>query len=125
MNTINKKILIVEDDEDFQYILEKKFTMEGFFVVTAKDGKEGIAIAEKEKPDLILSDILMPNMDGVAMAKKIRGGNANIPIIFLTNIQDVDNTIDAQKSNVFDYLIKSNTSIDDIVTKAKEKLGIK
>ena len=74
-NKISKKILIVEDDEDFVFILEKKFTMEGFLVVTAKDGQEGAAVAEKEKPDLILSDILMPNVDGMAMAKKIREFN--------------------------------------------------
>ncbi len=125
MTKINKKILIVEDDEDFLYILQKRFTIEGFSIVIAKNGEEGIIVAEKEKPDLILSDILMPKMDGIVMAKKIKESNANVPIIFLTNIKDVDYTIDIQKSDKFDYLIKSDTRINDIVAKSKIKLGLK
>ena len=123
-NKISKKILIVEDDEDFVFILEKKFTMEGFLVVTAKDGQEGAAVAEKEMPDLILSDILMPNVDGMAMAKKIREFNATVPIIFLTNLKDIDYTASAQASDNFGYLIKSDTRIDQIVAKSKIALGL-
>jgi two-component system OmpR family response regulator len=124
MTKLNKKILIVEDDEDFLFIIKKKFTMEGFSIIDAKDGEEGAATAEREKPDLILSDMLMPKMDGEAMAKKIREFNAKVPIIFLTNIKNTDYTADVQKSNNVDYLIKSDTRIDDIVAKAKIKLGI-
>lgn len=123
MTKINKKILIVEDDEDFLYILEKKFTTEGFSVVTAKDGQEGIAVAEKEKPDLILSDMLMPKIDGITMAKKIRESNATVPIIFLTNIKDTRYAA-VQESGEFDYLIKSNVRINDIINKTKVKLGL-
>lgn len=124
MTKRNKKILIVEDDEDFIYILEKKFTAEGFSIFTAKDGQEGIAVAEKEKPDLILSDMLMPKMDGITMAKKIRESNATVPIIFLTNMKDTDYTNNIQKSDNFDYLIKSNVRINDIINKTKAKLGL-
>ena len=123
MTKINKKILIVEDDEDFLYILEKKFTTEGFSDVTAKDGQEGIAVAEKEKPDLILSDMLMPKIDGITMAKKIRESNATVPIIFLTNIKDTRYAA-VQESGEFDYLIKSNVRINDIINKTKVKLGL-
>ncbi len=124
MEKNDKKILIVEDDEDFTYILQKKFTMEGFLVVSAKDGQEGIAMAEKENPDLIISDVLMPKMDGIAMAKKIREKNIDVPIIFLTNTKDTDLTIDAQSSDKFEYLLKSNTRIGEILEKVKNKLGI-
>jgi DNA-binding response OmpR family regulator len=120
----DKKILIVEDDEDFGFILQKKFTMEGFTVVLAKDGEEGIAMTEKEKPDLIFSDVLMPKMDGVEMAKKILKTGSHPQIVLLTNLSDVDFTADMQNSKEVDYLIKSNTRIDEIVKKAKEKLGI-
>ena len=118
---INKKILIVEDDKDFLAILQKKFTIEGFSIVTAENGEEAVEIAEKEIPDLILSDVLMPKMDGVVMAKKIREFNKNVPIILLTNLKDAD----YDKSNGFDYLIKSELHIDEIVTKSKIKLGLK
>ena len=131
MNKINiprgaqAKILIVEDDEDFLSILKIKFTAEGFSVVTAKDGEEGIRVAEKEKPDLIFTDVLMPKMGGIEMAKKIKESNENALIIFLTNMKDSDDTSEVKKSGDFDYLIKSDLRINDIVEKAKIKLGLK
>lgn len=124
MTSINKKVLIVEDDEDFVFILEKKFTGEGFSVVAAKDGQEGIVMAEKEKPDLILSDMLMPKMDGVEMATKIRTFDAQVPIMFLTNIKNSDRQSDTKVPDGIDYIIKSETRIDQIVQKAKKKLGV-
>ena len=120
--TINKKILIVEDDKDFLAILQKKFTLNGFDIIVAENGEEAIEITEREKPDLILSDVLMPKMDGIAMAKKIRETNKNVPIMFLTNLKD-DNA--AERPSEFDYLIKSELRIDDIVAKSKAKLGLK
>ena len=124
MAKLNKKVLIVEDDEDFVFILEKKFTTEGFSVVTAKAGEEGASVTEKDKPDLIISDMLMPKMDGVAMATKIRGFNKEVPIIFLTNIKDADRPSDAKVPDGIDYIIKADTHIDDIVQKVKTKLGV-
>ena len=125
MVKINKKILIVEDDEDFLYILKKRFDIEGFSIINAKDGEEGVLIAEKDQPDLILSDMLMPKMDGMAMAKKIKEFDAKVPIIFLTNIKNTDYANETQKSDNIDYLIKSDTPIDDIIAKVKIKLNIK
>ena len=121
---INKKVLIVEDDKDFLSILKTKFTGEGFSVVTAEDGQEGINAVKEEKPDLIFSDVLMPGMDGIEMAKKIREFDKNVLIVFLTNIKDVDYTKNVEGSGEFDYLIKSDLSISDIVDKAKSKLGL-
>lgn len=120
-----KRILIVEDDEDFVFILEKKFILEGFSIIKAKDGQEGIDITKREKPDLILSDMLMPKIDGLAMAKKIREFNKSVPIIFLTNIKNEEYSPRMQKSHHFYYLIKADTNINQIVQKAKSKLGIK
>lgn len=120
-----KKILIVDDDKDFLSILKTKFTIEGFVVVTAEDGQEGLSAAEKEKPDLIITDVLMPIMDGIEMAKKIREANKNALILILTNIQDIDYTKNIEKSGEFDYLIKSELRINEIVGKVKTKLGIK
>lgn len=120
MLKLNKKILIVEDDENFLSILEKVFSSEGFSVITAKDGESGVSAAEKEKPDLIISDVLLPRLDGPAMAKKIRELKILAPIMFLTNVAD------GERDNAeFDYLIKSEMHIDDIVAKVKEKLGLK
>ena len=124
MENIGKKVLIVEDDKDFLSILKIKFESEGFSVVVAQNGEEGISVAEKEKPDLIFTDILMPKMDGIEMAKKIKESNKNALIIFLTNMKDVDYTKDAEKSGEFDYWVKSDLRISEIVDKAKTKLGL-
>lgn len=124
-NKIDKKVLIVEDDKDFLSILKTKFTSEGFSVFTAEDGQEGIGVAEKEKPDLIFTDVLMPKVDGVEMAKKIREVNKDVLIIFLTNIKDADYTKSIEEISKSEYWIKADLRIDDIVAKAKIKLGIK
>jgi len=121
----SKKILIVEDDEDFLSILKIKFISEGFSIATAKDGEEGIIMAEKEKPDLIMSDILMPIMDGIEMARKIKESDKDAQILFLTNIQDADYAKRLENSKEFDYLIKADLRIDEIVEKVKKKLGVK
>lgn len=124
MSKSDKKILIVEDDEDFIYIIQNKFASAGLALITAKDGQQGVEMNTKENPDLILSDISMPKMDGIEMAQKIRETDKDVPIIFLTNIKDVDYTKNAQTSGNFDYLIKSDTRIGEIVEKVKTKLGI-
>jgi DNA-binding response OmpR family regulator len=124
MKKINKKILIVEDDEDFLSIIEMKFTGEGFSVVTAKNGEEGISVAEAEKPDLIMSDILLPKIDGLEMAKKIRESDKNVLVVFLTNLKEADYIDKIKKAGKFDYLIKSDSRINTIVEKIKNKLGI-
>lgn len=120
----NKKVLIIEDDKDFLSILKIKFTGEGFSIVTAEDGEEGLTVAEKEKPDLIISDVLMPRMDGLEMAKKIKESNSNIQILFLTNVKDADYLDNMKKLGVSEYLIKSGISINEILEKAKAKLGL-
>ena len=121
---MDKKILIVEDDEDFISILKIKFTSSGFSVVVASNGKEGIIKTGEEKPDLIISDVLMPGMDGLEMAKKIRETNKIVPIVFLTNIKDAAYTNDIQKSGEFDYLVKSDLRLDDIIDRVKTKLSL-
>ena len=119
---INKKILIVEDDEDFLFILKKRLTFEGFSVVTAEDGEEGISTAEREKPDLIITDVLIPKIDGIAMIKKIREFNSNVKIIFLTNIKDTNYIASLKGLGGFDYLIKSELIIKDVVATIKNRL---
>lgn len=125
MTKINKKILIVEDDKDILFIFKTKFVSEGFLVVDAADGEEGVSVAEKEKPDLILSDILMPRMDGVEMAKQIKKANSKALIIFLTNVKDINYAEDIRKASGIDYLIKSELKINEVVDRVKIKLGIK
>jgi len=122
---MKNKILIVEDDKDFVLILKTKFESEGFAVTTAPNGQEGIACVQKEIPDIVLTDVLMTGMDGVEMAKKIREYDKNVPIVFLTNLKNTEHTAQVEESADFEYLIKSDISISDIVKRIKEKLSLK
>lgn len=81
-----KKILVVDDSATLVSWLEKKLTAEGYRVFTAGNGKEGFAVANREVPDLIVSDVDMPLMDGGEMVSKLKGldRTRHIPIIFLT-----------------------------------------
>jgi DNA-binding response OmpR family regulator len=125
MANLDKKILIVEDDKDFLWILQQSFTGAGFSVVFAQDGEEGLKMAEKEKPDLILLDILMPKMDGITVAKKLKEKGIKSQIIFLSNVEDMANITEAFKMADSDYIVKSTVHIDNIVKAVKKKLKIK
>ena len=126
MESINKKILIVEDDKNFLWILKQSFSSAGFYVATASDGEEGLAAAEKERPDLILLDILMPKMDGIETAKKLQEAKNAALIIFLTNIKDEEHMSKAMEAvPKTEYIIKSDLGISEIVDRAKSRLGVR
>ena len=125
MSKNNKKILLVDDSSDILYIYTKGLENAGFFVLTAENGQEGLNIALKEKLDLILLDILMPKMDGIEMARKLKENNIKVPIIFLTNIADADLINKALELGISDYIIKSDLGIDIIIQRIKQKLNLK
>lgn len=119
----NKNILlIVEDDLALLKALISKFTKEGFNIIEAKNGQEGLKLALNKKPDLILLDIVMPRMDGLSMLKELRQDDwgKKVPVIILTNLSDVD--YDIKEHNVSDYLIKSDWNLQDIVKKVRDRL---
>jgi len=120
-----KKILIVEDDASFSEILKLAFKDEGFDMIFAKNGQEGLVLAETEKPDLILLDIIMPKMNGIEMAQSLRRVNEKVPIIFLTNVEDMASISEAFKMGKSDYIVKSTVHINNIVSAAKDKLKVK
>jgi len=123
---IKKTILIVEDEQGLLRALKDKLTDEGFLILEAKNGQEGLNVAIEKQPDLILLDIVMPVMDGMTMLKELRqddwGKKANV--LLLTNLAD-EGKLEEVNVPIADYLIKSNWSIADIVNKIKEKLNLK
>ena len=125
--TQKRKVLIVEDEAPMREVLTDKFSREGFSVLQANDGEEGLAIATTEKPDAILLDVVMPKMDGMTMLRKIREVNEwgkKVPVVILTNLTANDKimtgVVAAEPSY---YLVKSDSKIDDIVQKVRECLG--
>lgn len=121
-----KKILIVEDERPLLKALSEKFNNEGFEVLKAGDGKEGLDMALTKEPDIILLDIVMPVMDGISMLKNLRRDNSgkDIPVIILTNLSDAEHTADALENKAYDFLVKSDWKLEDVVKKVKEKLNI-
>ena len=119
-------LLIIEDDLAILMALGDKFSHEGFNVITAKNGEEGLAMALAGQPDLILLDIIMPVMDGVTTLKKLRKDEwgKDVPVIILTNLGDDKQVSQSMEEGVYDYLIKTDWSLDDVVKKVKERLGV-
>ena len=126
MDKNNKKVLIVEDDKDFLWLLRQSFTTNDFSVFFAENGEDGLETAKKEKPDLMLIDILLPGMSGIEMAKKIKGEGMNPQMIFLTNLKDPNHISEVMNIAVgADYIVKSDMHIDAIIERVKSKLGLK
>jgi DNA-binding response OmpR family regulator len=119
-------VLIVEDEENFSWILKQGLNKEKFLVFIARDGEQGLKMAEEKNPDLILLDILMPKMDGITMAKKIKEKGIESKIIFLTNLKDlgyINQAIETIKE--VDYIVKADLHVEQIVDRVKEKMGMK
>lgn len=121
-----KNILIIEDSETYLNYFYELLKREGFNVLKAKNGAEGVEIALREEPDLILLDVIMPVMDGMTALEKIRESNweKKVPIIMLTNLDDVQRVSEATSYNVRDYLVKSDVSTKDVLDKIKKELKL-
>jgi two-component system chemotaxis response regulator CheY len=120
------KILIVDDDEAIRKSLEEALVSEGFAVITANDGVVGLATALNEKPDLILTDLKMPVLDGVGMLEELRKSSdwgKKVPVIISTNLEiDEKTMLDIVKHEPSFYFLKSKINPSIIVDTIKEKL---
>lgn len=119
------KVLIVEDDEVLVKMYRKKFESEGFAVAAAYSGGEGLMAATKEKPDVILLDIMMPAVDGFEVIRRLKSepATAAIPIVILTNLGTSEIFInEAKRLGVNDYLVKYKTSAQEVVETVKKAL---
>lgn len=124
--TKQKKILIVDDEQDLRDALSTTFTYEGFSVVTAENGEEGLARACEEKPDIILLDVLMPKLDGMSMLKKLRedAWGKDVHVIIMTVSDDMGHVAEMMEMGGTEYLLKSSMTLADIVQKVKHALGV-
>jgi DNA-binding response OmpR family regulator len=121
-----KTILIVEDDVDILYIYSVGLKAKGFSVLTAENGKDGVALALTKHPDLILLDLIMPEMDGMTAFKEIRQDvwGANVPVFILTNLNPTSEQLikDVVVQKPLFYMVKSDWKLDDIADKINEVL---
>ena len=124
------KILIVEDEEVICKAYADELRDEGFAILIAKNGQAGLELALREKPDIILLDILMPVMDGLTMMDQLRQKDLygkNVPIILLTNLSASEEKImkAITKNEPAYYLVKSDWNLSEVMEKIKERLARK
>lgn len=119
------KVMVVEDDAALREIYSIRITAEGYEVVSAGDGEEALAVAVEQKPDLILSDVMMPKISGFDMLDILRNTpeTANIKIIMMTALSADDQRARGERLGCDRYLVKSQVGIEDVVNAIHEVLG--
>ncbi len=122
--TKKKKILIVDDEPFLVRALREKLETEGFLVDSAADGQAGLDVVFSLAPDLILLDLVMPKMDGMAMLRKLRQDERGkkIPVIVLSNLNNAKSIDASLAAGAQKFLVKVNNSLDDIVCAVKSQL---
>ena len=118
------KLILVEDDTTLSKMYQKKFVSDGFTVVTAYDGLEGLEKIIEEKPDLVILDIMLPKLDGISVFKKMRSTSETFktPVLLLTNLDQEDAIFECFKLGAVDYLLKSSVTPDQVVKKVENLL---
>ncbi len=120
------KILMVEDDVAMREIVVHKLNANGFDVKEAEDGQEGVDLIIKEQPDLVLLDLMLPEMDGFKVLETIRKHEnpkvANTPVIVLSNLWSNKDILKTKALNVSAYLVKAYFTTEEILTKINEVL---
>jgi DNA-binding response OmpR family regulator len=119
------KVMVVEDDAALREIYSIRITAEGYEVVSAGDGEEALAVAVREKPDLILSDVMMPKISGFDMLDILRSTpeTANIKVVMMTALSADDQRARGERLGADRYLVKSQVGIEDVINTIHEVLG--
>lgn len=118
-------VLIVEDDQTLAQMYGTKFEAEGYLVLHAGDGSEGLVQAKQEKPDIILLDVMMPKLDGFGTLAMLKADKAmsKIPVIMLTNLAQEEDIKKGKELGAVDYFVKANQTPGEIVNKVKKLIG--
>ena len=119
------KIMLVEDDNSLREIYSIRLTAEGYVIVSAGDGEEALAMAVKERPDLIISDVMMPKISGFDMLDILRSTpeTKDIKVIMMTALSSEDQRARGEHLGADRYLVKSQVGIEDVVNVVHEVLG--
>mgnify|MGYP001565696531 CR=1 FL=1 len=119
-----KKILLVEDDAAISVMYKGKLEADGFEVFAADNGATGLELARKEKPDIVMLDIIIPQLDGFSVLGELKKDpkTKNIPVIMLTNLGTNEDKAKGEKMGAVDYLVKASLTPGKISEKIKQIL---
>lgn len=122
-----KTILLVEDDTIISSMYKAKFEDDGFKVLTAQDGASGLELIKKEKPDIVMLDVIIPGLDGFSVLEEVKKDAAtkDIIVIMLTNLGTEDDRAKGHKMGAADYLVKASLTPAQVSEKIKEFLKTK
>jgi CheY-like chemotaxis protein len=123
---ISKKVLLIDDDPLILRMYQNKLAGDGYIVVMAFNGKDGFLQAKNEKPNLILLDLMMPQMNGVETLKLLKGDpeTKDIPTIILTSLEAKEEDLaKARELGAHEYLVKSQIDLKDLSEKVASILG--
>jgi DNA-binding response OmpR family regulator len=121
------KILIIEDDRYISKMYQLKLSLEGYDVQVAENGKQGVDKVKEMMPNIILLDILMPELDGFEVLKIVKGDDAtkDIPVLIMSNLGQEDHIEKGMQMGAIGYIVKSQFTPSKVVDKIKETLGKK
>ncbi len=119
------KILLVEDDNNLREIYGERLLAEGYAIVSARDGEEALSVAITEKPDLIISDVMMPKISGFDMLDILRQTpeTKDVKIIMMTALSQAEDKTRADKLGADKYLVKSQVTLEDVARVVHDLLG--
>ena len=118
------KVMLVEDDNNLREIYEARLLAEGYEIVSARDGEEALALAVKERPDLIIADVMMPKISGFDMLDILRSTpeTKNTKVIIMTALSQAEDKSRADQLGADRYLVKSQVTLEDVAKAAREVL---
>lgn len=118
----DKKVLVVEDSLSLRKILAERLRDARFSVIEAGSGEEGLRLAQAEKPDMIITDVIMYPIDGLEMAKRIRESGSwgeKVHIVTLSNQNSSEEKLRVDPLHLDAYLVKADTPLDEVVKQAE------
>lgn len=120
-----EKILIIEDDRFISKMYQTKLSLEGYIVETAENGAQGVEKIKSFQPDIVLLDIIMPEMDGFGVLEAIRDDDTinSTSVVVMSNLAQEDHLKRAKALGAKDYIVKSQLTPMDVVKKIKEILA--
>lgn len=121
MSAPEARLLIVDDEPNIRDLLAESLRFAGFAVVTAADGNEAISAARRDKPDLMVLDVMMPGLDGFEVVKKLRADGERVPVLFLTARDDKADMINGLTVGGDDYVTKP-FSLGEVVARIRALL---